>query len=123
MFNLFVYGTLLENELNMILEVNSYHSEIAYFNGTMYDCGRFPFVITSENPTDIITGKIYFVRDDNVMLFLDAYEGQYFKREQHIIKVHGKEIKAWVYVGNMPNEKFEQIKSGNWTEYRKEMLK
>lgn len=129
MSNLFIYGTLLEpNYHRNLLILHSDNALQAAFNGKMYLCKSFPFVVPSTEFGDIVQGELYFLKDDKILDVLDAYEGcniksdkSFYKRQRvNVIDEHYNSNEAWAYVvnENVVLNYFCQIKHGNWLEYR-----
>jgi gamma-glutamylcyclotransferase (GGCT)/AIG2-like uncharacterized protein YtfP len=133
MFNIFVYGTLLEENtvLHKMLEVFSKDKYPSYFNGRMFTSGYYPIVTDGENK---VKGIVYKIDDDRILEILDEYEGVnrfncYKRNVRYVIDMFDEVIETYIYMASndmikiVENNSIE-IKNGDWIDYKlKEMDK
>lgn len=120
---LFVYGTLRKRAKHPAHHVLTERAKLigtGEIQGKLYDVGRFPGVIYSQQTTDRVSGEIYALNDeDDIFPFLDKYEGSLFRRElRPAYSDNGRRLSAWIYlyVGPMNSAKF--ISSGNYLSFK-----
>ena len=107
----FVYGTLMNGEVNHYYLQNSTFIGHAVLKGyDMYNVGAYPAIISGNN---LIIGEIYQVPIED-MDSIDMLEGEgtlYLKKCETITDVEGKSTFAlvYVYMGDVSN--FEKISS------------
>jgi len=114
---LFVYGTLRRgsgHEMARFLALNADLLGTGYFQGRLYDLGRYPAAVPSDEPADRVVGEVYLLRDvESTIRVIDEYEGcrgdqsdqcpghGLFSRRTATICINGDEkIAAWVYTYN-----------------------
>jgi len=91
----------------------------AYFQGRLYDLGRFPGAVASPRATDRIIGELYRLRTPAILLAaLDSYEGKQFHREKvTIFTAEGNRVASWIYLLNREAKNRKQIPSGDYAAY------
>lgn len=111
--HLFVYGTLRRAiaagpypELNR----HARYLGTARVAGRLYDLGRYPGLVPSDDPADRVCGEIYRLRRAaHVLALLDDYEGcsarfapphEYRRAWLGATLASGAEQSAWVYLLN-----------------------
>jgi len=119
---LFVYGTLRKDAshpLQRTLAREARYAGRAYFQGRLYDLGRYPGAVVSSNRTDRVYGEIYRLRRAAAVFeCLDRYEGDLFKRRRMPVSVGtGKKISAWVYLYRVRVKAAQRIRSGDYLEF------
>jgi len=117
--HLFVYGTLRKaasHPLHRTLAREARYAGRAYFQGRLYNLGRYPGAVVSSNRTDRVYGEIYRLRQAAALFKrLDRYEGEHFKRRQLPVSVStGKKISAWVYLYRGEVKENRRIRSGDY---------
>lgn len=132
----FVYGTLRSGQGNYqwCLRGRTVSEQPATLTGgVMYDSGGFPYVVQTNEATDVIVGDLMFLDPDlyaDTANSLDGLEGFYAEgsRRNHydrrIVTVtteDGKQHRAYTYL--VPEHHIAQvtrlplIESGNWVEH------
>jgi gamma-glutamylcyclotransferase (GGCT)/AIG2-like uncharacterized protein YtfP len=88
----------------------------AWFNGRLYDLGRYPGAVASARPGERVAGELYRLRRAANLRFLDRYEGAAYRRERGRVTVAGRLRACWIYlyIGAVPPAR--RIASGNWLE-------
>ena len=121
---LFVYGTLrsqMNDPLHRLLETHAAFVGTGFFQGKLYDIGRYPGAIRSRSNTDRVIGEIYQLSEPRRALeILDEYEGRRFRRKlATIAQEDGKSIACWIYLYARSITHRSLIRSGNYVQYRK----
>lgn len=130
---LFVYGTL-RNEINHpitdVLEKYTLEVKAGTVQGKLFDAGSFPAAIASDDPSDVIHGKLYKIKDPkSVFRHLDPYEGyspghpsqSLFIRKKVLVKASAKQsTTAWIYLYNKPVDRLARIPDGDFLTFLKE---
>jgi gamma-glutamylcyclotransferase (GGCT)/AIG2-like uncharacterized protein YtfP len=128
---LFVYGTLMSTARSALGRVMRKRLQRearllgpASTQGRLYDLGRYPALVDSEDPADLVHGEVFTLREPSKSFaWLDRYEGivpgnhghnEYQRVERPVRLADGQEISAWVYlyrksVGGAPH-----IAAGRW---------
>jgi gamma-glutamylcyclotransferase (GGCT)/AIG2-like uncharacterized protein YtfP len=98
------------------------------FNGRLYDIGKYPGAVPSNEPDDIVKGEVYALRKpDRILKVLDEYEGcgpdepipTEFRREETIISLNtGEQVNAWIYIYNRSTNRLKEIRSGDYLKFR-----
>ena len=127
--HLFVYGTL-RSDAGGAMHTRLMHGVRrvgpASIRGRLYDAGRYPAAVASDDAADRITGELYAIdaaAADPLLATLDAYEGideahpalSLFRRT--IVAAEredGMRVPAWVYVYNQPVDTLPRVTSGDW---------
>lgn len=100
----FAYGTLKRGYCNYpLLEyIGAKFVGSGFITGyKMYDLGKYPTIIKSNNKDDIVYGEIFEVEDFNRLDILEGVKWGLYERI--ILPVNGKE--CYVYVCGKENEK------------------
>ena len=118
---LFVYGTLrkaFDHPMHRLLRAHANFVGTGTFQGKLYDLGRFPGAVSSNEPPDKVLGEIYRLRDaEETFRILDEYEGTAFSRNRVSMRNNdGKKIGVWIYLYNRRVSKARMIPSGDYTE-------
>lgn len=100
---LFVYGTLLKQFDNKVLQPLQNHLQLkgpGVLQGKMYDLGEYPGYIETVEVAATVNGEVYQVnRARQVFAVLDKYEGTEYSREEKLVRLdNDNEIRCWVYV-------------------------
>ncbi len=125
---IFVYGTLMrgyDHPMARHLADNAHWQGRATCRGRLYMVSTYPGLLLSLDPTDIVHGDLYALRDDGRLLAaLDAYEGcgpddpqphPYVRAQIDVTTAKGASMKAWTYVYQAPVTGLPRIVSGNFT--------
>lgn len=127
MFNIFVYGTILEedNIMHKMLETFCTNKIPAQFKGRMFTSGYYPFVIDGEN---IVNGYVYTLTDGRFLDILDYYEGidrfNFYKRVKRPVEdMFHNVIISYIYkaendIIDVIKDDITEIKTGNWLDYK-----
>ena len=98
--HLFVYGTLMDERVQeMVLSrIPEQQPDTLkkFVKRNMQVAGRYPDLIYTDNPEDLVQGK-YLVLNKHELPLLDHYEGSAYKRVQVVLE-SGQT--AWVYVNS-----------------------
>jgi len=127
---LFVYGTLMsgsQHPMALKLASSADHEGAARYNGRLYQVTHYPGVVASDAPDEWVFGDVFALRDPNLLLALDRYEGcgpdaadppEYRRLMQTVTLESGSQvqasIQAWVYVYNWPVDNLTRIVSGRF---------
>jgi gamma-glutamylcyclotransferase (GGCT)/AIG2-like uncharacterized protein YtfP len=127
--HLFVYGTL-RSDAGGVMHARLMHGVgrvgPASIRGRLYDAGRYPAAIASDDAEDRITGELYAIdaaAAGRLLAALDVYEGiddahpalSLFRRT--IVAAEREDgmcVPAWVYLYNQPADSLPRITSGDW---------
>ncbi|HEX6371723.1 MAG TPA: gamma-glutamylcyclotransferase family protein [Longimicrobium sp.] len=127
--HLFVYGTLRSDAggaMHRRLMRGVRRVGPASIPGRLYDAGRYPAAVPSDDPADRIAGELYAVdadAADALLAALDAYEGvdaahpalSLFRRSVVAAeREDGMRVDAWVYLYNRPIGALPRVASGDW---------
>jgi len=117
--NLLVYGTLrrkVNHHLRQGLLEEWRFLGTGTFRGRLYDLGRFPGAIPSNEISHRVLGEIYRIEEDrNTFQLLDEYEGSHFRRARlPVVMDNGKRISAWVYLYVGPMQSAKLIRGGDY---------
>ncbi len=124
---LFVYGTLRRDGGSEMIRLLTLYGECvgdAAFQGKLYKIGRYPGVVPSDDPSDLVRGEVYRLRAPGlVLLSLDQYEEcgpdspeptEFVRRMEAVRLGSGETIRAWVYLYNRPTEGLERVPGGDF---------
>lgn len=124
---LFVYGTLLDpkNQVAKFLQSNAEFYADGYFHGKLYDLGKYPGAVESDNPEDKVYGTIFRVRNpETVFAVLDDYEevgdqfptpNEYTRKMIQVFTNNNETKICHIYLYNYPADSGNQIESGIFT--------
>ncbi|MBI4166544.1 MAG: gamma-glutamylcyclotransferase [Acidobacteria bacterium] len=125
----FVYGTLRRGfSRHHFLE-----AERARFlsrgavRGVLYDLGKFPGAVTSENAASRVSGEVYRLANPaRTLKLLDHVEGiapgapelsLYRRAMARVTLQNGTEVAAWIYWLNRAHGAKRRISSGDYTKF------
>ena len=119
---LFVYGTLRKEArrpAHQLLVQDATYAGRASIPGRLYDLGRFPAAVISNNASDRVTGELYRLESPGGTLAqLDAYEGNEFQRKSVIVEGEKKiQIRCWIYVFTGKVSEAKRIPSGDYVAF------
>lgn len=119
---IFVYGQLrrgMNHPMQNLLVRHATYLGTGYFQGKLYDLGRYPGAVQSKSPKDRVVGDIYrLIESEQVMARLDEHEGRRFKRQEVVVRIdHEDQIKCWAYLYTRPTFGRAQIPSGDYLEF------
>ena len=99
--HLFTYGSLMFEQVFSKLIAHEYQKSTATLRGFIRKAvvnERYPVVYRNE-ASDRVDGVVYFELMDRDLRRLDAFEGDFYQRQQETIVIpEGREICAEVYV-------------------------
>ena len=126
---LFVYGTLMrgfDHPMAQLLSRSADYLGPATCRGRLYLIKHYPGLVLSDDPTDIVFGELYRLRDRDALLGeFDMYEAcgegfpeptEYIRRMLQVTHEDGAASEAWTYVYNWPVTGLPQIASGKFLE-------
>jgi gamma-glutamylcyclotransferase (GGCT)/AIG2-like uncharacterized protein YtfP len=130
--HLFVYGTLMSAATSTMgraqrdrLQRESKALGPATTGGRLYDLGRYPGLVAGDDPTEIVHGEVFTLRDPEKSLrWLDAYEGlipgdhasnEYERRTRAVRLADGTELTAWVYLFARDPSRHQPLAGGRWS--------
>lgn len=97
MEKLFVYGTLQDEEVQILLIGRRVQGTVDVLNGYQIDASLLPpYPVAIPDTSGVIKGRVLLVSSDELAK-LDAYEGEHYIR-LCVELVSGQE--SWIYVGN-----------------------
>ena len=107
----------------VLLDHCSYFSS-GCISGKMYEINRYPGVVESDNPEDIVYGEIYSTSSpDTVLPLLDEYEEcsdnfpqphEYVRKKIIVSMPDSISISAWVYIYCHDVSGLKRVKSGDY---------
>jgi gamma-glutamylcyclotransferase (GGCT)/AIG2-like uncharacterized protein YtfP len=126
---LFVYGTLMRGFDHPMAQLLSRSAD---FIGEARCCGRlylikhYPGLVLSDDPTEIVFGELYRLRQPEALLReFDMYEAcgegfaeptEYVRRILPVMSGEGAASEAWTYIYNWPVTGLPRIASGRFLE-------
>ena len=123
---LVLYGTLMRGERSFLrfgLNKRLVFVTPSIFRARLLDLGSYPGIVPGDS---LVRGQLFRVRDPSVVRDLDRWEGfdlrrpprwWLFRRERvELIRPRGR---AWVYFYNGDPRGKTEIKSGDWSLWRK----
>jgi gamma-glutamylcyclotransferase (GGCT)/AIG2-like uncharacterized protein YtfP len=125
---LFIYGTLLKDinsKMSLYLNENADFYNKGYFIGKLYNIGKYPGAIVSDDYKDKVHGNIFKLNNVDIFSILDDYEGvgnnfsypnEYVRKK---IKVYtdNEELDSWIYLYNYSVEYLYMIESGDYLNF------
>jgi gamma-glutamylcyclotransferase (GGCT)/AIG2-like uncharacterized protein YtfP len=129
--HLFVYGTLMSTAAGALgkgmrerLQREGQLLGPATMRGRLYDLGRFPALVDSDNPADLVHGEVFALHESGKSFaWLDRYEGidpgqpghnEYQRVERSVRLACREEITAWVYLYRKSVVRAPRIAAGRW---------
>ncbi|SDT44837.1 gamma-glutamylcyclotransferase family protein [Bradyrhizobium canariense] len=126
---LFVYGTLMRNFAHPMAQLLSRSADFlgeARCQGRLYLVKHYPGLVLSDDPTDVVLGELYRLRQpDELLREFDMYEacGEGFKELTEYVRqmlkltlADGTASEAWTYIYNWPVAHLPRIASGRFME-------
>jgi gamma-glutamylcyclotransferase (GGCT)/AIG2-like uncharacterized protein YtfP len=127
---IFVYGTLRRGAMNPLARLLAKGTEFegdARARARLYDAGRYPAAVLSDDEAEVVHGEVYRLRPDAAKALLDRldeYEGyqpdaprrSLFRREPVWVSLAaGGEVRAWIYVYSRGVDRLPRIESGRYS--------
>ena len=98
MENIFVYGTLMNNQKSHDDYLkNSIFISNGFMYGFLYEINNYPTATHSDYTYNRVMGEIYSINND-LLFILDDYEGGNYSREKVAIHTENDSIDCWVYL-------------------------
>lgn len=124
--NLFVYGTLMLSSLHPMglrLANEARYLGPASIGAKLYDFGKWPGLVLSSLPTDIVYGEAWTLNALDTFTWLDHYEGirpgvvrPEYERVERPVTVHEiGVVDAFLYVYRWPVTCGRRLDNGRWT--------
>ncbi|SDJ16939.1 MULTISPECIES: gamma-glutamylcyclotransferase family protein [Bradyrhizobium] len=126
---LFVYGTLMrgfDHPMATLLSRSADFLGEARCQGRLYLIKHYPGLVLSEDPSEIVFGELYRLRDRDALLGeFDMYEAcgegfpeptEYLRRMLQVTQEDGTASEAWTYVYSWPVTGLPHIASGKFLE-------
>ncbi len=118
---IFVYGTLRgvpPNPYSKRLKVSSTFVGMGEMEGRLFHLGTYPGALHLPNTRSTVVGEIYEILDQELIPWLDLYEGisprdEYF-RDVIPVTVEGIIIPCWSYLLRQVKSNYTLIPSGDW---------
>jgi gamma-glutamylcyclotransferase (GGCT)/AIG2-like uncharacterized protein YtfP len=133
----FVYGSLrqgMRHPLHHVLYNRFKYDGPATLQSILYDLGKYPGVVASDQPDDIVQGDLLRLRDDceDILRVLDGYEGcapgMPYPREYKRVAVwvtradeEATRVPVWVYLYDRQTWRFTRVEDGDWVAYAREL--
>jgi len=124
---LFVYGTLRRGapaRASRVLERVATYLGPARTGGRLYDLGRYPGLVPSDDSDAWVRGEVHTLADPaRALVQLDRYEGcgpedrrphEYDRVEREVLFDSGDVGTAWLYAYAWPIDAAREIRSGDW---------
>lgn len=120
--SLFVYGTLrkeVAHPMHRILERYGIFQGTGTVRGKLYDLGRYPGAIASDEDSDRIVGELYRLEPaDRALSRLDDYEGRRFQRREFSVFLEDQTTStAWAYLYTGPIGRCRRITCGDYVAF------
>ncbi len=128
--HIFVYGTLLcgaRHPMGARLARESRLLGEATIQGRLYSLGRYPGLVESGDPADVVHGEVYTLNSPAATLaWLDAYEGisghaadnEYERCARVVHLASGTGVTTWVYLYRAPVTGRAAVAGAQWTSRR-----
>ena len=126
---LFVYGTLMrgfDHPMAQLLSRSADYLGEARCQGRLYLIKHYPGLLLSDDPSEIVFGELYRLRDRDALLGeFDMYEAcgegfqeptEYLRQMLAVTHDDGAVSEAWTYVYNWPVTGLPRIASGRFLE-------
>jgi gamma-glutamylcyclotransferase (GGCT)/AIG2-like uncharacterized protein YtfP len=126
---LFVYGTLMrgfDHPMATLLSRSADYLGPATCRGRLYLIKHYPGLVLSDDPSEIVFGELYRLRDRDALLGeFDMYEAcgegfpeptEYLRKMLQVTQEDGATSEAWTYVYNWPVIGLPHIASGKFLE-------
>ncbi len=126
---LFVYGTLMrgfDHPMAALLSRSADYLGEATCRGRLYLIKHYPGLLLSDDPSDVVYGELYRLRDRDALLEeFDMYEAcgagfpeptEYLRKMLQITQQDGLKGEAWTYIYNWPVDGLPRIASGKFLE-------
>jgi gamma-glutamylcyclotransferase (GGCT)/AIG2-like uncharacterized protein YtfP len=126
---LFVYGTLMrgfDHPMATLLSRSADYLGPVTCRGRLYLIKHYPGLVLSDDPTNIVFGELYRLRDRDALLGeFDMYEAcgegfpeptEYLRKMLQVTQEDGTASEAWTYVYNWPVAGLPHIASGKFLE-------
>ena len=125
---LFVYGTLMRGFDHPMAQLLSRSADFlgeASCRGRLYLIKHYPGLVLSDDPTDIVFGELYRLRQPEALLReFDMYEacGEGFAapteyiRQMLPVTSEAQTAEVWTYIYNWPVSELTRIVSGRFLE-------
>jgi gamma-glutamylcyclotransferase (GGCT)/AIG2-like uncharacterized protein YtfP len=124
---LFVYGTLMrgfDHPMARLLSTHADHLGEASCRGRLYLVKHYPGLVLSEDPTEVVFGELYRLRERDALLReFDMYEAcgegfaeptEYVRKMLRVTLGDGSTGEAWTYIYNWPVTNLTRIASGRF---------
>lgn len=105
--SIFVYGTLQHpRRVRAVLGPEARWRVLGAgtIGGVLYDAGRYPALLRSDSPDEVVPGLVLELGDESLLGALDRYEGVdsglYLREQVEVCLAGGGQQGAWVYVYN-----------------------
>ena len=126
---LFVYGTLMrgfDHPMARLLSRSADFIGEAQCRGRLYLVKHYPGLVLSDDPTELVFGELYRLRQPNELLReFDMYEAcgegfapptEYLRQMLPVTRADGGSSDAWTYVYNWSVDGLPRIESGRFLE-------
>jgi gamma-glutamylcyclotransferase (GGCT)/AIG2-like uncharacterized protein YtfP len=126
---LFVYGTLMrgfDHPMAKLLSRSADFIAAARCRGRLYLIKHYPGLVLSDDPSEIVFGEVYRLRDRDALLGeFDMYEAcgagfpeptEYLRKMLRVTCEDDTASEAWTYVYNWPVTGLPRIVSGKFLE-------
>jgi gamma-glutamylcyclotransferase (GGCT)/AIG2-like uncharacterized protein YtfP len=124
---LFVYGTLMRGFDHPMAKLLSNSADFigeARCRGRLYRVRHYPGLVLSDDPTEIVFGEVYRLRERDALLReFDMYEAcgegfkqptEYCRKMLQVALEDGALGEAWTYLYNWPLTQLPRIASGRF---------
>lgn len=114
---LFVYGTLRSRGSAAARMAPARLLGAASYRGRLYDLGRYPGAVSSNDPADVVRGELFALRSPAASLLaeLDRYEGPEFRRVRTRVRLDGGSLlESWIYLYNREVAHLPRVASGDY---------
>jgi gamma-glutamylcyclotransferase (GGCT)/AIG2-like uncharacterized protein YtfP len=114
---LFVYGTLRSGGSAAARMGPARLLAAASYRGRLYDLGRYPGVVPSADPADLVRGELFVLPSAAAPLLaeLDRYEGPEFRRVPALVTPDTEgSVESWIYLYTGEVRGLRRVASGDY---------
>ena len=114
MTHLFTYGSLMFEDVWNRLVKGNYLSQKATLNGYARRAVKEDVYPVIFQANELVEGVVYYDINEEDMVILDTFEGEYYERKEVELLVKNEPIRAYVYV--LKEKYFDKIDPKPWSD-------
>ncbi|WP_051313622.1 gamma-glutamylcyclotransferase family protein [Sporocytophaga myxococcoides] len=114
---IFVYGTLRKGGTanHFMKGCKLFHQGISVSGIKLYDAGEYPFAVYTADPEDMVIGDMFAIKDEDILVSLDEYEGEEYQRKI----LPGFDFYIYILNDNSKTSHLPVVSGGDWLLYKK----